>query len=189
MHEPMPAAMRITRAFTAVGEPGQRRVLVLDDEESIRLVIAKFLRSRGYEVETASDGPAALERLRTERFDALLCDIRMPEMSGLDVVPQAIEARPDLAILMLTAVNDAPTATEALAQGAMDYLMKPIELPDLVRAVERALYKRDLDLQQRTVERLIRDEVAVRLGELRHSWSRRLIQALEGLDNGGMNAE
>jgi len=70
-------------------------------------------------------------------------------------------------VLMLTAVNDAPTATEVLANGAMDYLMKPIELQDLALAVERALHKRDLEVQQRAVERLIREEVAASTEELR----------------------
>jgi putative two-component system response regulator len=68
--------------------------------------------------------------------------------------------------MMLTAVNDAPTATEALAHGAMDYLMKPIELGDLATAVERVLHKRDLSIEQRKVERLIREEVAAQTEEL-----------------------
>jgi putative two-component system response regulator len=88
-------------------------------------------------------------------------------MSGIEVIPRAIELRPDLAVLMLTAVNDAPTATDALAHGAMDYLMKPVELDDLTKAVERALRKRDLEIQQQGVERMIREEVARRTEELR----------------------
>jgi putative two-component system response regulator len=68
--------------------------------------------------------------------------------------------------MMLTAVNDAPTATEALSNGAYDYLMKPIELVDLQEAVERALHKRSLAIEQRKVERLIREEVALRTAEL-----------------------
>ena len=160
-------AAHISRAFTANGEPAVRRVLVVDDEDSIRNAIGKFLRARGYDVEVAESGTAALELLQRERFDALLCDVRMPGMSGTEVVPRAMELRPELAVLMLTAVNDAPTATEVLAHGAMDYLMKPVELDDLAKAVERALRKRDLEIQQRNVERMIREEVALRTEELR----------------------
>jgi putative nucleotidyltransferase with HDIG domain len=87
-------------------------------------------------------------------------------MTGVEVVPKALDLDPDLAIMMLTAVNDAPTATEALSSGAYDYLMKPIELIDLQQAVERALHKRDLSIEQRKVERLIREEVALRTAEL-----------------------
>jgi response regulator RpfG family c-di-GMP phosphodiesterase len=167
MSDQSPSAARITRAFHAIGEPTVRRVLVVDDEDSIRNAIGKFLKARGYDVAVAESGDIALELLQRERFDALLCDVRMPGMSGTEVVPRAIELRPDLAVLMLTAVNDAPTATEALAHGAMDYLMKPVELDDLAKAVERALRKRDLEIQQRNVERMIREEVALRTEELR----------------------
>ncbi|HEV8410546.1 MAG TPA: HD domain-containing phosphohydrolase [Gemmatimonadaceae bacterium] len=167
MSEQTPASVRISRAFSAIGEPAVRRVLVVDDEESIRNAMGKFLKARGYDVAVADSGAAALEILQNERFDALLCDVRMPGMSGTEVVPRAIELRPDIAVLMLTAVNDAPTATEALAHGAMDYLMKPVELDDLAKAVERALRKRDMEIQQRNVERMIREEVALRTEELR----------------------
>jgi response regulator RpfG family c-di-GMP phosphodiesterase len=166
MSELTPAAGRISRTLHTIGEPAVRRVLVVDDEDSIRNAIGKFLRARGYDVTVTESGAGALDALQRERFDALLCDVRMPGMSGTQVVPRAIELRPDLAVLMLTAVNDASTATEALAQGAMDYLMKPVELDDLAKAVERALRKRDLEIQQRNVERMIREEVALRTEEL-----------------------
>jgi response regulator RpfG family c-di-GMP phosphodiesterase len=167
MSDSTPAATRISRIFDPIAEPPTRRVLLVDDEESIRTAIGKFLKARGYEVAVSDGGAAALDLLQRERFDALLCDVRMPGMSGTEVVPRAMELRPDLAVLMLTAVNDAPTATEALANGAMDYLMKPVALDDLAKAVERALRKREMDVQRRTVERMIREEVAVRTEELR----------------------
>jgi putative two-component system response regulator len=160
------APPRSSRLFNSIAEPAPRRVLVVDDEESIRNAIGKFLAARGYDVDVANGGAAALELLQAGRFDALLCDVRMPGMSGIEVVPRAIELRPDLAVLMLTAVNDAPTATEVLAQGAMDYLMKPVELDALAKAVDRALRRRELEIQQRNVERMIREEVASRTEEL-----------------------
>ncbi len=167
MTDPAPAAARISRAFSTLNEPAGRRVLVVDDEESIRNAMGKFLKARGYDVAVADSGNAALEMLQHSRFDALLCDVRMPGMSGTEVVPKALELRPDLAVLMLTAVNDAPTATDLLAHGAMDYLMKPVDLDELSKAVERALRKRELEIQQRNVERMIREEVALRTEELR----------------------
>ena len=160
---PTPRAMRPVRL---TGDDGVKRILVVDDEETIRLALGKFLRTRGYDVITADSGPAALEQLGRSRCVLMLCDVRMPGMTGVEVVPKALELDPDLAIMMLTAVNDAPTATEALSSGAYDYLMKPIELIDLQQAVERALHKRDLSIEQRKVERLIREEVALRTAEL-----------------------
>ncbi len=150
----------------AVVEAPSRRVLVVDDEEVIRTALARFLRARGFDVTTAESGRAALAAMQQEKFVAMLSDIRMPEMTGLELVPHAHAADPDLAIIMLTAVNDAPTATEALGMGAMDYLMKPVELGDLATALERALHKRTLAIDQRKVERLIREEVAAQTQEL-----------------------
>lgn len=142
------------------------RVLVVDDEDTIRLVLAKYLRTRGFDVATAESGDAALEVLASARFDLMLCDVRMPGLSGIEIVPTALETDPDLGIVMLSAVNDAPTATEAMSQGVLDYLTKPIELQHLYDAVQRALHRRTLLREQRRVERAIRDEVADRTREL-----------------------
>jgi response regulator RpfG family c-di-GMP phosphodiesterase len=138
------------------------RLLIVDDEDTIRLVLAKFLRTRGFEVATAESGDAALEALSNARFDLMLCDVRMPGLSGVEVVPAALEIDPDLGIVMLSAVNDAPTATEALASGVLDYLIKPIELQKLHEAVSRALDKRSGLRDQHRVERVVREQVASR---------------------------
>ncbi|MEX2153612.1 MAG: HD domain-containing phosphohydrolase [Gemmatimonadaceae bacterium] len=142
------------------------RILVVDDESTIRLVLAKYLRTRGFDVATAESGGAALETLAGSRFDLMLCDVRMPGLSGVEIVPAALKSDPDLGIVMLSAVNDAPTATQAMAQGVLDYLTKPIELHDLYDAVTRALRKRSRLTEQRRVERAIREEVSERTKEL-----------------------
>ena len=142
------------------------RILIVDDEETIRLALRKFLRSRGYEVEIAGSGDQAMEILDRDSFSLMLCDVRMPGMTGVQVVPLARQKDRDLAIVMLTAVNDAATATEVLASGATDYLMKPVELADLQQAVDRALRKRDELIDLRRVDMLIREEVALRTAEL-----------------------
>jgi len=142
------------------------RILIVDDEETIRLALRKFLRSRGYEVEIAGSGDQALQILDKQSFSLMLCDVRMPGMTGVQVVPQARERNPDLAIIMLTAVNDAATATEVLSAGASDYLMKPVELADLQQAVDRALLKQGELIEKRRLDALIRQEVALRTIEL-----------------------
>ena len=157
---------RSTSGVRATSAPAQTRVLVVDDEESIRFALSRFLRGRGYDAVRAESGAAALARLSQERFDIMLCDVRMPAMSGLDVLTHALRLDGDLAVLMLTAVNDAATATDALSHGAMDYLVKPVELPDLERAVERAAHRRNLEIERRNVEVLIREEVSLRTDEL-----------------------
>jgi response regulator RpfG family c-di-GMP phosphodiesterase len=142
------------------------RILIVDDEETIRLALRKFLRSRGYEVEIAGSGDQALQLLSKDSFALMLCDVRMPGMSGVQIVPLAREKDQDLAIIMLTAVNDAATATEVLSSGASDYLMKPVELADLQQAVDRALQKRLELIEMRRLDMLIREEVALRTAEL-----------------------
>lgn len=158
---------RLSQLKRGVDEPSVRRVLVVDDEDSIRRALATFLGTLGYEVTTASSGEEALAAVNTgPNFSLMLCDIRMPGMSGVQLVPKVLEIDPDVAIMMLSAVNDASTTTDVLSSGAMDYLMKPIELKDLERAVERILHRRALIHEQRSVERLVREEVAARTDEL-----------------------
>jgi response regulator RpfG family c-di-GMP phosphodiesterase len=142
------------------------RVLLVDDEAAIRLALSRFLRARGYAVETVDSGAAALAALRRDKFQLMLCDVRMPGITGLELVPPALAIDPDLAVVMLSAVNDAPTATRALLSGAYDYLNKPVELPHLRDAVTRALERRARSLAQRRAEQLIREEVAARTSEL-----------------------
>lgn len=152
------------------------RILVVDDEPTIRLALGRFLRVRGYVVDDAATGEQALELVVPGRYALMLCDVRMPGLTGLEVVPRALERDGDLAVVMLSAVNDAPTARQALVHGAADYLTKPVELSVLLQAVERALHRRELALRQREIERLIREEVATRTAELEHE--RELLRSL-----------
>ncbi len=124
-------------------------VLIVDDEEPIRDALQRFLALQHFQVLTAGSGTEALQALRSNSVALMLCDIRMPGTSGVDLVPQALQVAPDLAILMLTAVNDATTAALCMQRGAMDYLTKPIELDELSRAVQRALKRRDANLDIR----------------------------------------
>ena len=163
VHDPIVA---IEAAGAALAQDSMRRILVVDDEATIRLALSRFLRTRGFEVEVADSGAAALEMLAHSRFSLMLCDLRMPGISGLDVVPRALALDTDLGIIMLTAVNDAASATEALSSGAFDYLTKPVELPDLQASVERAMMRRVRHVERRAVDRLIREEVALRTVQL-----------------------
>src|SRR5438874_11130603 len=119
-----------------------------------------------YEVYAAGTGEEALQQLRRHRIALMLCDIRMPGTSGVDLVPQAIEIEPDLASLMLSAVNDATSAALCMQRGAMDYLTKPVELADLGRAVQRALRRREMQLENRQLSSWLKEEVTTRTAEL-----------------------
>jgi putative nucleotidyltransferase with HDIG domain len=145
---------------------GPVSVLVVDDEEPIRSALKKYLAQQQFEVYTAASGDEALDKLRRHKISLMLSDIRMPGLSGMDLVPQAIELEPELAILMLSAVNDATSAALCMQRGAMDYLTKPIELADLGRAVQRALRRRDMLLENRELNQWLKEEVTTRTAEL-----------------------
>jgi response regulator RpfG family c-di-GMP phosphodiesterase len=141
--------------------------LVVDDEEPLRSALARFLQRRGYGVLTASSGPEALERVKADRPLLMLLDIRMPGMSGIDVVPEAMHIDPDLAIVMLSGVGDATTAALCMQRGAFDYLTKPIALPDLAKALDRAIRRRDTMLQEKGISTWLKREVSRQSQELR----------------------
>jgi len=165
---------------------GPVQILVVDDEEPIRNALKKFLSQQQFEVYAAGTGEDALQQLRRHRIALMLCDIRMPGTSGVDLVPQAIEIEPELAILMLTAVNDATSAALCMQRGAMDYLTKPIELADLGRAVQRALKRREMLGENRQLNQWLKEEVSTRTAELqreRGKLERLSIATLEALVN------
>ena len=148
-------------------------VLVVDDEEPIRNALSRYLTKQDFHVHTAASGEAALDELRAHDDIALmLCDIRMSGMSGVDIVPQALELSPDLAILMLTAVNDATTAALCMQRGALDYLTKPVELLELGRTIQRALKRRDMLIGKRELDQHIKEEVERRTAEFQQERAR-----------------
>lgn len=147
-------------------ESDSTRILIVDDDESMRLALSKYLSKAGYEVAVAESGEKAISRLANERFSVALVDLRMTGMSGMDVVPAALELDPELAILMLSAVNDAHSAAICMQRGALDYLTKPIELVDLEKAIQRAVKKRDTAIQNTGISSWMKDELQDRTRQL-----------------------
>lgn len=142
------------------------QILVVDDDESIRVAMARFLQRCGYGVASAGNGTDALFLVETNTFDAMICDVRMPGISGPELLPRVLARDPNLAVLMLSAVNDAPTAAQVLAGGAIDYLVKPIELRVLQDAVIRALARRQARMEKERFDARIQEEVRARTAEL-----------------------
>jgi putative two-component system response regulator len=139
------------------------RVLVVDDEAAIRTALSRFLKMRGFHAVPVASGAAALEAMQQQHFEAMVCDVRMPGMTGLELIAPALANEADLAIIMLSAVNDAVTASTALARGATNYLVKPIELVDLHRAVVEALARRARTIELRRAEQVAMADVARKL--------------------------
>lgn len=141
-------------------------VLVVDDEEGIRQALTRFLTRLGYQVQSAGNAREALERLATHHPQAMLCDIRMPETSGVELLPKVLAQDSDLAIIMLTAIDEPRTAIECLKLGAYDYLIKPVDLEELELSLQHALRQRQLEVDRRELEQWLAREVAVRTREL-----------------------
>ncbi|HET8650862.1 MAG TPA: HD domain-containing phosphohydrolase [Gemmatimonadales bacterium] len=165
---------------------GPVTILVVDDEELIRTALRKYLVKQGYEVLTADTGEAALAQLQRHKVTAMLLDVRMPGTSGIDLVPQILELEPDVAIVMLTAVNDATSAALCMQRGALDYLTKPIDLERLTRAIQRAVQQRHSRLEDQQISRWLKEEVALRTAALdleRRNLQRVTVATLEALIN------
>src|SRR5688572_18233728 len=146
--------------------PDRTTVLVVDDEDGIRQALTRFLTRLGYQVSAAANAKEALERLAADHPQAMLCDIRMPETSGVELLPKVLALDPDLAVIMLTAIDEPRTAIECLKLGAYDYLIKPVDLEELELALQHALRQRQLEVDRRQLEQWLAREVAVRTRDL-----------------------
>ncbi|MGH7161963.1 MAG: response regulator [Planctomycetota bacterium] len=131
------------------------RVLVVDDEESVRFFLAKTLERAGYAVEAEADGRAAIERLAKTAYDVVLTDIVMPDASGLDVLAAVHEMDKEAVVVLMTAHGTLENAVDALRQGAFDYLLKPFGVKELLLTLERGLDKRAVERENRKLQFLL----------------------------------
>ena len=120
------------------------RILIADDEDSLRWVLDKGLRQAGYEVTAVKDGESALRAFEAEPFDLVFLDVRMPGLDGLTALARLRELRPDAHVVVMTAHGTMETAIQAMQRGAYDYLAKPFDLDEVVLLAERALEARRL---------------------------------------------
>jgi DNA-binding NtrC family response regulator len=111
------------------------RILVVEDRESLRRMLDRALSGEGHVVETAADGETALELLARRQYDLVLTDLKLPGQSGIDVLRGSRKLNPGLPVVVLTAYGTVHTAVEAMKEGAVDFLEKPVEIDDLFRLV------------------------------------------------------
>jgi excisionase family DNA binding protein len=115
------------------------RVLVVDDEASIRELLSKTLALAEYDVDTARDGRAAIERLRLGHYDLLIADLKMPGVDGLSLIREAKRLKADLPVIIITGFSTESSAIEAVNLGVAGYLTKPFRVPQVLAAAARAL--------------------------------------------------
>lgn len=141
-------------------------ILVVDDEASVRDLIRKILEKHGYQCHTAANAADARDLLKTQEFAVLLCDIRMPGESGLDLIRHVKPAYPDTAIVMVTAIDDPQEAKIVLEAGIYGYIIKPFEASQILISVANALRRRDLEMNQRSNRQELERTVRERTGQL-----------------------
>lgn len=133
-------------------------ILLVDDEEDFRFPMTTLLENAGYAVQTAGDGIEAINHLQKTRFDAMILDMHMPRVNGMEVLGYVRERAISTPVIFLTAVHDLHVAVETIKSGAFDFVTKPVQTPELLNILERALEQTRLTKEnaalRRTIERL-----------------------------------
>jgi two-component system nitrogen regulation response regulator NtrX len=131
------------------------KILIIDDEKSIRATLREILEYEKYEVEEATDGQDGVEKITEKKFDIVLCDIKMPKLDGIEVLDRAIDIDPDLPFIMISAHGSIETAVEAVKKGAYDFIAKPPDLNRLLITVRNALDKSTLVTETKVLKKKI----------------------------------
>jgi len=121
------------------------KVLIVDDELNMRLVLAAMLKKEGYAITSAADGREALQILKSNKMDVVVTDLKMPHLDGMALLSCITEQYPEVPVIIITAHGTVATAVEALKKGALDYITKPFELEDLKNVISKAIKTRTLN--------------------------------------------
>src|SRR5216684_225638 len=159
------------------------RILVVDDEESIREIVSSMLATAGYKCHQAASGNEALALLESgEKFELMLSDLMMANLDGIGLLERTKERFPDMPVVMVTAVHDISVALAAIRNGAYDYLLKPFEREQLLATARRALENRRLKLENRAYQTDLEARVKARTEQLERSYDITLEALGDALD-------
>jgi putative nucleotidyltransferase with HDIG domain len=147
--------------------PSAPRILIVDDDASVRDVISVLLSEEGYRCVVAASAEEGLDLAAQEETPLVISDMKMPGHDGLWLLERMRDRHPDTSVIMLTGYGDTESAVDCLRRGAVDYLLKPPRLTDLIRAIERALAKRRIDLARKRYQRKLEARVRERTADLR----------------------
>ncbi len=134
------------------------RILVVDDEESIREFLEIMLKKEGYEVTCAEDGAKARDLLTKKSFDLVISDLQMPNMTGIELLKYVKESYPELVFMMITAFGTTESAVEAMKMGAYDYLTKPFKIDEVRMNIQNALRAKSLEVENRVLKKELTKE-------------------------------
>ena len=131
------------------------KILVIDDERSIRNTLSDILSLEGHKVDVAEDGEQGFKKASESKFDAVFCDIKMPKMDGLEVLAKLHDSFPELPIVMISGHGDIDTAVESIKNGAFDYIQKPLDLNRLLVTLRNALDRSTLVAETKTLKKKV----------------------------------
>ena len=131
------------------------KILIIDDEKSIRRALREILEYEKYEIEEAEDGPSGLEKLRANTYDLVFCDIKMPKMDGLELLEKVQSEEIDSPIVMISGHGNIDTAVESIKKGAYDFIQKPLDLNRILVTVRNALDKTNLIQETKVLKQKI----------------------------------
>lgn len=131
------------------------KILVIDDEKAIRNTLKEILEFEGNQVDLAEDGPMGLELFENKSFDVVLCDIKMPQMDGIEVLDKLIEKNHEVPVIMISGHGNIDTAVEAIKKGAYDFIEKPLDLNRLLITIRNATDKNALVQETKTLKRKV----------------------------------
>src|SRR5213595_1367042 len=127
------------------------KILVVDDQEMMRDSLAATLAREGHEIVAAGDGVAAVSRLSAAKFDLLISDLKMPKMTGIELLGEAKKLRPEMPVVLMTAFATVQTAVEAMKLGAYDYIQKPFDGDEIKILIDRTLEHNRLRLENQAL--------------------------------------
>ncbi|HKM94868.1 MAG TPA: sigma-54 dependent transcriptional regulator [Prolixibacteraceae bacterium] len=131
------------------------KILVIDDERAIRNTLKDILEYEKYQVELAENAVSALKAVKNNEFDIILCDIKMPETDGLELLPELIDLQPDTPVVMISGHGNIDTAVEAIKKGAYDFIEKPLDLNRLLITIRNAMDKSTLVNETKTLRKKV----------------------------------
>ncbi len=132
----------------------EANILLVDDEEAFLKVLSQRLETRGMKVDTSTSGEAAIEKAKVKGFDAIVLDLAMPGVDGMETLKRIKNDNPDLQIIMLTGHATVDKSVEAIKEGAVDFMEKPVDLNKLLKKIEEAKNQRVLIVEKQHEEKI-----------------------------------
>ena len=153
-------------------EPDQTpKIMIVDDDKPVRKLLGRMLKMNGNECTLAACAEEARSYISKQNFDLILCDVKMPGESGINFIKYITSEHPDIAVIMVSGVDDPEVAKAAMEIGSYGYIVKPFEFNEIINSVANALHRRKLKIENRDYRRKLDEKVPYALPSCRRRWT------------------